>query len=361
MPHREEATEFTPEKYPPFPDSDDLALINLETISLRKIQNADETEQTRMFEACKGWGFFFLDLSDSEQGKVILDGANELCRVAEQAFKLPLEEKVQYRFGIKEFFGYKKVGYTLVDQNKTPDTSEYWNIGKDDMATTEIGKMRCKWPDVILQSQAELQRYQSTAHSICLQILTILAEKLDIDPDEIHRRHRFEHRSGDHIRLTRGPPRKTSALPEIQTPSHTDFGSITLLMNWLGGLQLYGSPNRQRGNLAYASEDDKWLWVKPKNDCAIINLGDAMVEFTNRALCSGRHRVVPAPGEQGKWPRYSVVYFVRPTDGSKLRPLFRRPNDPSSADSQDEEEGIEMKEWIFLQGERLRKGEGEAY
>ena len=29
-------------------------------------------------------------------------------------------------------------------------------------------------------------------------------------------------------------------------------------------------------------------------------------------LCSGRHRVIPAPGAQGKLPRYSVVYFVRP-------------------------------------------------
>jgi hypothetical protein len=29
--------------------------------------------------------------------------------------------------------------------------------------------------------------------------------------------------------------------------------------------------------------------VKPKKGCAIINLGDAMVRFTNGALCSGRY------------------------------------------------------------------------
>lgn len=75
-------------------------------------------------------------------------------------------------------------------------------------------------------------------------------------------------------------------------------------MNWLGGLQVYGSPNRVLGNLDFADDNSgEWLWVKPKKGCAIVNLGDAAVKFTNGVLCSGRHRVIPAPGEQGKWPR----------------------------------------------------------
>jgi isopenicillin N synthase-like dioxygenase len=77
-------------------------------------------------------------------------------------------------------------------------------------------------------------------------------------------------------------------MPEIQTPSHTDFGSITLLMNWLGGLQVWSESARKAGPLEPDSEGE-WLWVKPKKGCAIINLGDAMVRFTNGALCSGRY------------------------------------------------------------------------
>jgi isopenicillin N synthase-like dioxygenase len=75
-------------------------------------------------------------------------------------------------------------------------------------------------------------------------------------------------------------------------------------MNWLGGLQVFGSPNRVLGNLDFADDNSgEWLWVKPKKNCAIVNLGDAAVKFTNGVLCSGRHRVIPAPGEQGRWPR----------------------------------------------------------
>lgn len=73
--------------------------------------------------------------------------------------------------------------------------------------------------------------------------------------------------------------------------------------------------------------------------CAIINLGDTAVKFSNGIFCSGRHRVVPAPGEQGLWPRYSVVYFVRPEDKCKLVHL-RGPGIPDGP----EEEGLEARE-----------------
>lgn len=49
--------------------------------------------------------------------------------------------------------------------------------------------------------------------------------------------------------------------------------------------------------------------------------GDAMVTFTNGALKSAKHRVVPAPGEQGREDRYSVVYFVRPHNDALMKPL----------------------------------------
>jgi isopenicillin N synthase-like dioxygenase len=54
---------------------------------------------------------------------------------------------------------------------------------------------------------------------------------------------------------------------------------------------------------------------------AVINLGDAMVKFTNGALKSAKHRVVPSPGEQGELERYSVVYFVRPCHDSLMKPV----------------------------------------
>lgn len=97
-------------------------------------------------------------------------------------------------------------------------------------------QMKRAWPKPVLENKPLLATYCKTAHSVGLQILEVLAKKLGIDPEEIHRRHKIEELSGDHIRMTRGPPRKTADMPEIQTPSHTDFGTITILMNWLGEL-----------------------------------------------------------------------------------------------------------------------------
>lgn len=124
-------------------------------------------------------------------------------------------------------------------------------------------------------------------------------------------------------------------------------------MNWLGGLQVYGTPNHILGNLDFAdASESSWLWVKPKPNCAIVNLGDAAVKFTNGVLCSGRHRVVPSPGEQGKWPRYSVVYFVRPNDECVLKAL-KGVGVPEGDVDGEEGEGINAQEWIFRQAERL--------
>ncbi|KAI5370654.1 putative oxoglutarate/iron-dependent dioxygenase, non-hem dioxygenase domain-containing protein [Septoria linicola] len=349
MPHKESNVEFTPSGYPPFPD--DLKTVELKTISLRKIQDAHCDEQDRMFEECKTRGFFYLDLSQCEQGDTISHGAEHIASVAESVMALPLEEKKKYPFEGKDIFGYKEVGRTKTDKHKTPDTAEFFNVSKNDMLVPDE-EMRRHWPKTILDNKPLLRDYCKTAHSIGLQILSILATKLGIDPDELHRRHRLEALSGDHIRMTRGPPRKTAEMPEIQTPAHTDFGTITLLKNWLGGLQVYGSPNRVLGNLEYDDGvEGEWLWVKPKKNCLIVNLGDAAVKFTNGALCSGRHRVIPAPGDQGRWPRYSIVYFVRPIDNCSLKTL-KGDGIPPAGD--EDEEGVNAREWIFLQAERLR-------
>lgn len=206
------------------------------------------------------------------------------------------------------------------------------------------------WPPLIMSHQPLLNAYMRAAHATGLHILALLAARLGIQPSDITSRHRLEHRSGDLVRLTRGPPRADPEMPEIQTPSHTDFGSITVLMNWLGGLQVWSESARKAGPLEPDSEGE-WLWVKPKKGHAVVNLGDAMVRFTNGAVCSGRHRVVPAPGEQGTWPRFSVVYFVRPEDECILGRLEGEGVPPLPEGEVDE--GLTAREWIMRQAKGL--------
>ncbi|GAW23822.1 hypothetical protein ANO14919_133990 [Xylariales sp. No.14919] len=350
MPHKEAvpSREFTPDQYPDFPAG--FPTIELETISLAKLLiDQDAAEQDRVFAICKGRGFFYLDLAGCDAGATIAEGADRVAATAEDVFGLPLDEKMSYRIQGGALFGYKFAGETYADKAGTMDTAEFFNIGKNDMIVPD-DQMQRQWPDVIKAAKPLFREYAVTAHDIGMSIMGILANKLGVDPAEFNSRHRIEEQSGDHIRLTRGPPREVEELPEIQTPSHTDFGTITLLMNWLGGLQVWSESSRKAQLLNHEPDvPGEWLWVKPKKGCAIINLGDAAVKFTNGVLCAGRHRVIPAPGVQGKYTRYSVVYFVRPENQCIMKQL----RGPGIPDGPEEEQDINAQQWIKRQAAGL--------
>ncbi|KAI1077961.1 putative oxidoreductase [Whalleya microplaca] len=347
MPHKEEHSEFTPNQYPPFPDN--VPTVELQTISLAKLLNSDAAEQDRVFDICKGRGFFYLELGGCDAGEVILRGADDIVLVGEEVFKLPVDEKMKYKPAQQSLFGYKFAGSSVTDKTGTPDTAEFFNISKNDMIVPD-NQMSRSWPAPVLDAKPLFSAYMKTAHDIGMRILGVLAEKLGVDHTEFATRHRIAESSGDHVRITRGPPRASEEMPEIQTPSHTDFGTITILMNWLGGLQVW-SESARKAQLSDGQPDipGEWLWVRPKRGCAIINLGDAAVKFTNGVLCSGRHRVVPSPGAQGKWPRYSIVYFVRPEDKCGMKQL----RGAGIPDGPEEGEGLTAKEWIFEQAKGL--------
>lgn len=196
-----------------------------------------------------------------------------------------------------------------------------------------------------------------------MKIMSILATKIGLPPDGFDKYHRITKESGDHVRMTHGPPRQSIDLPEIQIPGHTDFGTITILFNWLGGLQMWShsshgdsfenivDPHSTAGSNG-ESEKPGWLWVHPPPpNHAIVNLGDAALKWTGGVLCAGRHRVVPAPGEQGKFHRFSVVYFVRPEDDVTLKRL-EAPGIPKLEAGEREEE-ITAKQWIIKQSRDL--------
>lgn len=120
MPHKEQP-EFTPSQYPPFPDDPEFPTVKLETISLKKLEDDDEEEKERAFQAFKGRGFVYLDLAGTKNGDTILHGADDVARVAERTFQLPLEEKMKYKLGNKELFGY---AFTTPSMARKPQLKE---------------------------------------------------------------------------------------------------------------------------------------------------------------------------------------------------------------------------------------------
>lgn len=117
-------SEFQPEQYPAFPSG--LPTIPIPALSLRKLEK-DENERTKLFEACKDRGFFYLSFEDTEAEKLV-EFSEKLAVLGENIFKLPLEEKINYRWKDGSIMGYKGTGEAIVDTKNTPDRSEIFNV-----------------------------------------------------------------------------------------------------------------------------------------------------------------------------------------------------------------------------------------
>ena len=205
-------------------------------------------------------------------------------------------------------------------------------------------------PDVINQSRGQQESFMRGSHGIVSLVLNILNDKLALPENTLSSIHRLQAVGGDQVRFIKAPPQpiddRRTALGQ-----HTDFGSVTVLFNRLGGLQVLPP-----------GADAEWVYVRPLPGHAIINLGDAMVKFTNGLLRSNIHRVAAPPGIQGDSTRYSLVYFARPEDSVMLRRLDGSDLIPPIKQGQAEEE-INSKDWIIRRalGRRVDLGKDIDY
>jgi isopenicillin N synthase-like dioxygenase len=167
-------------------------------------------------------------------------------------------------------------------------------------------------PDLVVRHRNLYYDFTLRCHQLAMMIMDRLDEQLHLPIGTLSSRHRIHELSGDQTRLLRMIPqpvtdRRTSMV------AHTDLGSITVLFNVLGGLQILPPGG--------GKEEKDWRYIEPQHNCAIINIGDALSIFTNNVLRSNIHRVTYAPGEQATLTRYSLAYFARPENAAKLERL----------------------------------------
>jgi isopenicillin N synthase-like dioxygenase len=138
--------------------------------------------------------------------------------------------------------------------------------------------------------------------------------------------------------------RRTSLL------GHTDIGTLTILFNITGGLQLL-DPNVDDPN-----DESSWKYVQPVPGCAIVNIGDAMVEWSAGILRSNMHRVTFAPGEQGKVSRYSLAYLVRPDGDMSMKRLSGGRSLIPKLQEGEEENQVTAREWEIAKAIAIKSG-----
>lgn len=319
-----------PSSSTPFPE--DVECAPLVTIDLCRLLAGDTAEHSRLYSASRELGFFNLDLSGCQQGSGLQDSANSLFDISRNFFDLPLATKRQYDFaGKAKYYGYKGMGAEVIDGKGTLDRNEIYNIPKDDVL--DIAEP-VPSPELIASEKDLLRTYVKQNNDVVQVLFSSLTSSMKLPPtSSFAARHRLSKRSGCHIRFIHAPPQ---AIDDRRTAlgEHTDFGSVTILFNRVGGLQVL------------LPDSSKWVYVRPMPGCAIVNLGDAMVKLTAGVLRSNMHRVVSPPGTQAGLHRYSLVYFCRPENDVKLARLRGGDIDAIAGTAEEATEAESAAEWL---------------
>ncbi|TXT06022.1 hypothetical protein VHUM_03495 [Vanrija humicola] len=290
---------------PPFPS--DVKTAPLVSLSLARLQAGDEAESAAFFACSKALGFFYLEMAGSDVGEAMVREADALNELQKQWMALPNETKEQYGLNMDKFFAYRH--YVLPDGQRKEDYNVGGGVGvirKDDV----LGIVTPRLPahQLILDAQPLFESYVRHCRVVIDLLLELLTHHLKLPAGTLAKLHRASERSGDHVRFNHSPPTEWDE-ESVRKGEHTDYGSLTILFNWLGGLQIR------------PPDSTEWVWVRPVPGSCIVNLGDAMVTFTAGILRSNIHRVAPAPPPQDTFDRYSLVYFTRPEDDVVMRRL----------------------------------------
>jgi isopenicillin N synthase-like dioxygenase len=222
---------------------------------------------------------------------------------------------------------------------------EMYTVGQDDILGNIPPRNN---PSTIETNRMECKQFFIHVHSIATMILAALDRQLDLQPGTLERLSPLDKPSDTSLRLLLSHPQPTANANHISLGGHTDIGTLTLLFHVAGGLQILPAG---RDNV-----HANWQYIRPEQGCALVNLGDTLVEWTGGLLRSALHRVVTAPGDQAAVPRQSIAYLLRPERNASMRRLEGGTIIPPLGDGE-VEETRSVSEWAAGRAEQIIKGE----
>ncbi|EJD06945.1 Clavaminate synthase-like protein [Fomitiporia mediterranea MF3/22] len=280
---------------PPFPDNIKTHPLLVIDYALVKIGSKDEID--RLWEAATHLGFWYLKNHGVDiEVEGMFDTATEIM-------SLPLEEKMKWDQGDSgKSFGYKARGAVVMNEYGDTDNVEWFNVSKEDALAYPKVIHRTYPEPVNARMESTITPFVRKSTEVLETILSVFEKRLGLRSNALLDLHPRSEHSGSETRVIKSPPTHMNMdghveKSKVSIGAHTDFGSLTFLHNRLGGLQV----------LPPGTEE--WQYILPIPGYAICNIGDSL------SLLSG------APGMQGVHPRWSVVFFLRPSNNVLLRAL----------------------------------------
>ncbi|KAH9948228.1 Clavaminate synthase-like protein [Amylocystis lapponica] len=320
---------------PTFPEN--VPTHPLVTIDYLLIRSGDEYEIDILWNAVTQLGFWYLKNHGAEEE------VDRMFAMGAETLDLPLSEKMKYEQGDDGFsFGYKARGTIATDKNGTKDNIEFLNIAQDDALSWPLATHRTYPAPVNVRMEGTIVPFVRKSMAVADTLLAVFERRLGLPEGEIRRLHSLEETCGSEARCVKTPPNQNS----VGLGEHTDFGTLTILHNRLGGLQVLPPGSKT------------WQYVKPVPGNAICNIGDALAIFSGGILQSGIHRVMPPPGAQSQFERYSVAFFTRANDSVILRALGDKSvmihNAVAEASAEHFDTGSRSVDWVARRIRKLR-------
>jgi isopenicillin N synthase-like dioxygenase len=251
-------------------------------------KNTQHKVVQEIYLACQEVGFFYLKNHGISQELV-----DRLLSQSQSFFSLPETVKNRVLRSPQTNCGYVGFQKEKLNPQHPWDLKEAFNVGQETVWIPELEEFR----------QAVTQFYELTTQVIAPQLLQAFALTLELPPNF------FEDKHGKNyfLRLLHYPPVAQTPQPgQLRAGEHSDYGSITLLLqDTVGGLEVQ-------------TRQQEWIVAPPIPGTLVVNVGDAMQHWTNNRLRSTPHRVAVPLDERAKISRYSIALFCDPNPDVEL-------------------------------------------
>ncbi|KAE8373496.1 putative oxidoreductase [Aspergillus bertholletiae] len=287
---------------------------SLEVVNLVQLLQGSHDAAQRLVRAARRDGMFYLEIPEgNEPGSMgrLVQGIYAAC---EELFRLPLDDKM--KLDVDQLSEYKTNGYKPIGRNigGLPGHRDGFESYAVSCGSRELGLL-C-WPGPLETYQEYLLDFSSRCYDILRVICQVLSAELNLPPGvSFEALHGGPDASFDIIRLLHYETGRQDSLFSVPQVAHTDLGSLTVLFSETPGLQVSDRAG---------SGQDKWLYVMPRRNCAVINLGDAMSLWSHGQFRSSVHRVASMP-ENVMPERYSFAFLGRPVSSAPMCPLTGGP------------------------------------
>ena len=251
-------------------------------------KNTQQKVVQEIYLACQEVGFFYI-----KNHGIPEDLVEKVLSQSQIFFGLSETVKNQVQRSPHTNCGYVGFQKEKLNPRNPWDLKEAFNVGLETVWIPELEEFR----------QVVTQFYEVTTHVLAPQILQAFALALELPPNF------FEDKHGENyfLRLLHYPPVAQTPQPEqLRAGEHSDYGSITLLLqDAVGGLEVQ-------------TRQQEWMIAPPIPGTLVVNVGDAMQLWTNNRLRSTPHRVAVPLDERAKISRYSIALFCDPNPEVEL-------------------------------------------